>query len=1588
MPYYDDYEDDANNWSDLKYKGSKSEEYDDLEVVEDTGSLYDGSVQYTYDPVDYARFTIETAATVCFSVCSSEASVKFAVYRLTESTKKGVLTYSLKTLSTATTKKSKDEDDDDYYGKTKKLLLTAGDYYISVSAVNKKGIEAGYDVEIDDETSKFFNEGDPSDDWTDLAVKGDDGAVGDAGRINEETEGMLYDDWVGYGDVVDYRRFTLETAARVRFYIDATDKAKFTIYKLVAKNKAGTVTYSLKSLQSASLSKIKGIDEDEEYKYEVETKGLLLESGEYYIGVESKNAKSGGSAYYDVMFEKGESTFFVDGDNGWNNWLYDKKAKVLNVDCMDQFVVTELNNLTTDVMMDNSGPSVEYWNNYVGYGDDTDFARIHLDSTAKVSFILEAADNAKFTIYSLTEVMKKGVKTPNLKALQTTVIKKSKGAGMGMALSKGLQLAAGDYYISMQATNAAKGGTAYYNVKLNKRDCAGLPVIEVYDVSEDADDGWNDWLCSRKKGLNPDEPEFVVNALKSGSSTVLLDDNPISIAAWDNYVGYGDDTDFAKITLSSAAKLSFTINSTDAVKFIIYSLEEREDGKGGVTYTQNAVQTTILKKAKNATEYSGTTEALLIDAGEYYVSVQSTNASKGGSAYYNVAMKDDSVFYTAGNNTDDWTDLKTKGEFGQVGSVGVIGSTSSAILEDWVGFGDAVDYKRFTLNSAARISFSASASDETVFSVWRLVETEKAGATVFSLQSLSTVTLAKPKTGTEYAGTTEAILLEAGDYYFSMESVNAATGGNADYRVNLNAGASTFFTAGDNSDDWTELRTDGPDGDVGDVGVIGSTTSLVLKDWVGYGDEIDYKLFTIESAAKLSFTVTASDAAVFTLYRLNEYEERGETVYSLTELQAVSLTKPKTGEASANTKSHLLEAGDYYFSMKGVNAATGGSASYTVSVNASGSEFFVDGDNLDDWTNLKTEGADGAVGDAGTIDPETTLVFESWVGFGDAVDYAGFSIESAAKLSFTVTATDSVKFTIYQLVESWRNEEPVYSLQSLQTTTVTVASGAAEQTAATSALLLDEGTYYFCVESVNAASGRGGYYTINVNVPSSVFFIDGDNSDDWTDLETEGEDGEVGEIGTVDQDSTLLMDNWVGYGDAVDYAGFTVDNAAKIRFTLTVTDSLTFSIYRLVENEIREETVFSLEALQTTTIAKPAGVAEYTLTTAFLLLDAGDYYIGVESTNAATGGNAYYTVTFDGENSVFYTDGDNSDDWTDLAESGASGEVSYIGSLDKSSSVLADDWVGFGDAVDYAGFSIHADAGLSFTVTATDAAEFTVYRLVETTADGVTSYSLETLQTTVLVKAAGAANYSAATQLLQLTAGDYYFAMRSSNADEGGSAYYTVTLNTAACTNLPEPEIIEYPVNPSVDDGWNNWLYDAKTAALNPEADDFLRTDVTSSTTGILLDDNPIDREGWSNFVGYRDETDYAKIRLAADARLSFSLSATDAAEFTICSLAEENGEYSLKAFQTTALVLNELDGTWSATSAALLLTAGDYYVSMRSLNASTGGGAYYNVALDLAGSEFNPGSAQDESALAGPEALAGSAPDDSLIRQTAAALA
>ena len=552
------------------------------------------------------------------------------------------------------------------------------------------------------------------------------------------------------------------------------------------------------------------------------------------------------------------------------------------------------------------------------------------------------------------------------------------------------------------------------------------------------------------------------------------------------------------------------------------------------------------------------------------------------------------------------------------------------------------------------------------------------------------------------------------------------------------------------NDDWTDLKTAGPDGNF-DI-FRNFTGGASYTDQVGKEDPVDYREFTLDSAASLRFTVSSENAAKFTIYALQEKTDKnGVTTYSLKSLQSTSL---KAGQEST-TKSLLLEKGTYYIGVDNTDKKKS-DADYTVTVDPS-SVFFTKGDNSDDWTGMKTSGAAGLSTSVGTVDESGNLL-DGWVGYGDAVDYSAFTLESAANLAFDLNVTDAAKFTIYALDgKTDKKGVTTYSLKSLQSTSVKAGDSTTKN------LLLEKGTYYLAVESTNAKKGGSVDYSVSVS-DKTAFFTKGDNSDDWTDVKTSGATGLSASVGTVDKSGDLL-NGWVGYGDAVDYSAFTLDSAANIAFDLNVTDAAKFTIYALEgKTDKKGVTTYSLKSLQSTSVK--AGDS----TTKNLLLEKGTYYLAMESTNAKKGGSVDYTVSVD-DKTTFFTKGDNNDDWTDMKTAGAAslGDPLLVG---EETGDLLNGWVGYGDAVDYKAITLDRAADIVFDLDVTDEAKFSIFSLQDKTdKNGMTTYSLKSLQSTTLK--AG----ETSTKSLRLEEGTYYLAMESTNAKKGGSVDYSVSID-------------------------------------------------------------------------------------------------------------------------------------------------------------------------------------------------------------------
>ena len=448
------------------------------------------------------------------------------------------------------------------------------------------------------------------------------------------------------------------------------------------------------------------------------------------------------------------------------------------------------------------------YHNCVGVTDKADFARIKLDKAAKLSFTVVADNKVKFTLYRLVENKKKPG-TYTQKALKSVSVSK---AGQGKSTASVLVEGGSDnlYYVAVE--NKSKNEKVFYNVSINTE--AGKNRSCIY---ADGDDGWNNGALLVNKEPSLRIKDFLpLSIAESGKQAVLFDTNGITAAEtdgdWNNFVGFGDDSDYVKLSVIQPAKLGFTVTATDNVKLVVYKLTK------GAKWSQTAVKsmTVSLNKAEKAAGLATRTVELNLerligreDGSGYYVSVQSTNAKSGGKAWYNVSV--DSVVYAADCGTNnvllDGAQIRQGLVRNEVIGANVplsmevpaekddveVGRTiGSRTFENFVGFGDEFDYAEVRFDDVGACTFSVETwgtqKAASKFTVYKL--TLNKGK--WSKKSLGTITvknIVDPSGGyASGAGNKADVRIDAvsGDtvrYFVSMQSVDAKKGKEVYYNV-------------------------------------------------------------------------------------------------------------------------------------------------------------------------------------------------------------------------------------------------------------------------------------------------------------------------------------------------------------------------------------------------------------------------------------------------------------------------------------------------------------------------------------------------------------------------------------------------------------------------------------------------------------------------------------------------------------------------------------------------------------------------------------------------------------------------------------
>ena len=438
------------------------------------------------DTIDYAKIVIDHGAKLSFHAEASAAAT-FTVYSLTKN-RKGQYKAPKKLLTLKLTDKDKDGL---FTADSKKLLQlqVSGEYYVSMQYADKRKTvtDAYYNVWLND-NSEFepYTRGDNTDDWGDMKTAGWDGAVASLGTVDaarlEADKTIIKDEWIGFGDKFDYKKFTLADAAQLDFSFDAPGGfVKFTVCKLketVKRN--GSKTYSQVTVKTVTATARKPV---------VTIDDLRLEAGDYFIKVESTNIQK--CTGYDVQVT--DSEFYTDGDGGWNDALLNKKALAENAHYFYDNTLVDKGKVFFDKVGDckTSKTAASYtfeaksYGGFVGFGDETDFAKLTVTKTVDVTFSLLATNDATLEVIQVT---KKGEDKYTKKSLQT--IKYKQGSEDPAESKKAVTLEARDgvsYYVSVKATNIRKTSVdpkTYYNVTyaVDSHEGAALTMPETSDA--------------------------------------------------------------------------------------------------------------------------------------------------------------------------------------------------------------------------------------------------------------------------------------------------------------------------------------------------------------------------------------------------------------------------------------------------------------------------------------------------------------------------------------------------------------------------------------------------------------------------------------------------------------------------------------------------------------------------------------------------------------------------------------------------------------------------------------------------------------------------------------------------------------------------------------------------------------------------------------------------------------------------------------------------------------------------------------------------------------------------------------------------
>ena len=981
----------------------------------------------------------------------------------------------------------------------------------------------------------------------------------------------------------------------------------------------------------------------------------------------------------------------------------------------------------------------------------------------------DSADYLKFRVDRAFELT---LSVSNVKSLYNN------GSGITIKVLNSSGKVVGNYSVANGSRNftmsllAGMGQTFYIEVTSKKSNAIMNYELKVDYKELNADNADDSWTQVQNNPAYHCRIDAVSGEQGNKVSETLIETD---------WIGFGDTADYRKLVLSQAGNYSFTISNpggangglANSVTLTIY----KADGKSKLKSI--TVKPKYDSRTGTWTATAGSTGYFLMEAGTYYVAVGAPGGSKGENTDYSVKV-DGTVFNHAknglANNTIDQARM-LEGVKLDGNADGTL--TSTKVLEqEWVGYGDAVDYQKLVFRHAGSYTFTTSGlSGKVKLTVCSVDANGK-------LRSLKSVTV---NSGT---GAIKDLLLEANtNYYVVVESTDARKGASIDYEVSVGG---KVFNHDKNSlanNNFDQARALSALTVAGNADGTLSSTPVLDGEWVGYGDAADWQKLTFADAGSYTFTVSGiSQKVKLTVYGV----DAGGRLKSM---KSITVT-PKGSVTSGTIKDLLMLAGTtYYVAVEAPDWKKGVGTDYNLSV--SGKVFNHDKNSLEN-NNFDQARALSALTVAGNADgtlSSTPVLDGEWVGYGDAADWQKLTFADAGSYTFTVSGiSQKVKLTVYGVDAGGR-------LKSMKSITVT-PKGSVTSGTIKDLLMLAGTTYYVAVEAPDWKKGVGTDYNLSVSGKVFNHAKNGLANDTYEQVKGQSVAPITGNPDGTLNTTPLLTDEWVGYGDSVDFQKITLANDGTYSFTVSgVSQKVKLTVYGV-------DAKGNLKSLKSITVNAPKnGTASGTIKD--LLMGAGSYYIAVEAPDWKKGVGTDYNVSVNG---TVYNNAKNS---LDNGSWNAAGVETLTLSTGKA---VTGEWVGYGDASDYFAFRIGADGSAAgrytFKLVSADGnnfngnATFTVYQK-KYNSKGVASVS----------RIGSFTNNKTDSITLDLGEGEYFMAVDSADKGKGRKNLgYDIDVTAPAAPSLTSFAAEQGPAAAFADQTG----FDGVAAALNAVAADTL----------------------------------------------------------------------------------------------------------------------------------------------------------------------